>query len=180
MIFEGYPRPEDIERILNLSGFFAFGSGPTNNHYFGALENVHNLIHNFSGGLNPEYNKANPVRLPNGELDPQNGDMVSPGTTAFDPIFWGHHSNVDRLWSEWQKRHPSAGPDNPTSVLPPWTMTVADTADITNLGYEYVMSSHLFETDQFGGPHQVPVGRRGGLGARAGQPRDGGDPASTR
>jgi tyrosinase len=147
LIFEGYPRPEDIERILNLSGFFAFGSGPTNNHYFGALENVHNLIHNFSGGLNPDYNKDSPVRLPNGELDPQNGDMVQPGTTAFDPIFWGHHSNVDRLWSEWQKRNPSAGPDNPTSVLPPWTLTVADTSNIANLGYEYVMSSHLFETD---------------------------------
>jgi tyrosinase len=146
LIFEGYPRPEDIDRILNLSGFFAFGSGPTNNHFFGALEGVHNLIHNFSGGNNPDYNAANPVPLPNGEPNPQWGDMVSPGTTAFDPIFWGHHSNVDRLWSEWQQRHPSAGPDNPTSVLPPWTMTVADTAEISNLGYEYVMSSHLFET----------------------------------
>jgi tyrosinase len=73
--------------------------------------------------------------------------MVSPGTTAFDPIFWGHHSNVDRLWSEWQKRHPSAGPDDPTSILPPWSLTVADSASIAALGYEFVMASHLFETD---------------------------------
>lgn len=22
---------------------------------------------------------------------------------AFDPIFWVHHANVDRLWASWQR-----------------------------------------------------------------------------
>ena len=35
VMFEGYPHPEDIERILNLTDFFTFGSGPTDNHFFG-------------------------------------------------------------------------------------------------------------------------------------------------
>lgn len=138
LIFEAYPTPEDVQRILQIQSFFTFGSGPGSNHFFGAVENIHNLIHNFSGGLNP-----------NGKLpgEPATGDMVSPGTTARDPIFWGHHSNVDRLWSEWQKLHPGSDPDDPTDVLAPWPNTVADVLTISDLGYEYMKSSYLFETD---------------------------------
>lgn len=29
------------------------------------------------------------------------GIMADPETAAFDPIFWVHHCNVDRLWSLW-------------------------------------------------------------------------------
>jgi tyrosinase len=29
------------------------------------------------------------------------GDMGSPGTAAVDPIFYVHHSNIDRLWNLW-------------------------------------------------------------------------------
>ena len=26
-----------------------------------------------------------------------------------DPVFWLHHANIDRLWGEWQRRHPGEG-----------------------------------------------------------------------
>ncbi len=145
LIFEAYPTPEDVERILKIPSFFTFGSGPSSNHFFGAVENIHNLIHNFSGGMNP-----------NGQLpgEPATGDMVSPGTTARDPIFWGHHSNVDRLWAEWQKLHPGADPDDPNDILAPWPNSVKDVLTISDLGYEYLMSAHLFETDP-----KVPITR---------------------
>ena len=143
LIFEAYPTPQDIENILAIPNFFQFGSGPSNNHFLGAVENIHNLLHNFSGGANPAFDQNNP----NNPNEPQFGDMVSPGTTAFDPIFWGHHSNVDRMWWEWQQLHPNTNPDNPQAILPPWTMTVADTMNISRLGYEYVLSSHLYETN---------------------------------
>jgi hypothetical protein len=29
------------------------------------------------------------------------GAMATPPTAAFDPVFWVHHSNIDRLWAEW-------------------------------------------------------------------------------
>ena len=29
------------------------------------------------------------------------GAMADVPTAAFDPIFWVHHSNIDRLWVEW-------------------------------------------------------------------------------
>jgi tyrosinase len=34
---------------------------------------------------------------------------------AFDPIFWAHHTMVDRLWRLWQLRHPGALP--PRAIL---------------------------------------------------------------
>ncbi|MEP7343084.1 MAG: tyrosinase family protein [Acidobacteriota bacterium] len=148
IIFEAYPTPQDIENILALNNFFQFGSGPSDDHFFGALENIHNLMHNFSGGINPAFNPNNP----NNPSEPPVGDMVNAGTTAFDPIFWGHHSNVDRLWADWQKLHPNINPDNPSAILPPWAMTVADSLSTAKLGYEYLKSSHLYETD-----NSVPI-----------------------
>ena len=143
LIFEAFPRPEDVERILQLDNFFAFGSGPEDNHYFGALENIHNLIHNFSGGQNPNFgNSTTPMNIQN----PQFGDMVNAGRTAFDPVFWAHHANCDRIWAEWQKLHTKTGPDDPDDVLPPWNMTVAQTYSTADLGYEYMQSAHLFPT----------------------------------
>jgi len=33
--------------------------------------------------------------------------MGDPETAALDPIFWLHHSNIDRLWEVWRHRDPS-------------------------------------------------------------------------
>jgi tyrosinase len=151
LIFEAYPSPDDITHILQIDNFFNFASGPEDNHFFGALENIHNLIHNFSGGANPNYgNSTEPMNTTN----PQNGDMVNAGRTAFDPIFWAHHSNVDRLWWEWQKLNPNSGPDDPDAILSPWSMTVADTYSVSALGYEYMQSTHSFTASS-----QVPITR---------------------
>lgn len=147
IIFEAYPTPEDVDRILQIKSFFNFGSGPTNNHFFGAVENIHNLIHNFSGGANPNFG----AQFPN---EPQYGDMQAAGTTARDMIFWGHHSNVDRLWADWQSLHPGAEPDDPTDILAPWTLNVEQTFSTSKLGYEYMKSSALFETDS-----NIPITR---------------------
>jgi tyrosinase len=149
LIFEAYPTPDDVENVLQIQNFFAFASGSSNDRFFGALENVHNLIHNYSGGVNPYYANGRPIV----DAEPYTGDMVNAGVTAFDPIFWAHHANVDRLWAEWQRRNPSVGPDNPAAVLPPWNLTVADTASTRKLGYEYAMATHVFPTDS-GNPLQ--------------------------
>ncbi|HEV2802896.1 MAG TPA: tyrosinase family protein [Pyrinomonadaceae bacterium] len=146
IIFEAYPTPGDVDRILQIPNFYTFGSGPASNHFFGALENIHNLIHNFTGGMNP-----NASQFPN---ETPTGLMVSAGTTAYDPIFWAHHSNVDRLWSEWQALHPGATPDDPTDILAPWPLQVQDVYNISNLGYEYLKSAHVYETD-----NRIPITR---------------------
>ena len=38
------------------------------------------------------------------------GDMGSVPTASYDPIFYLHHANVDRLWASWQASHPAALP----------------------------------------------------------------------
>ncbi|KAJ4297390.1 hypothetical protein N0V88_004310 [Collariella sp. IMI 366227] len=58
---------------------------------FGSLEDVHNEIHDRVGG---------------------GGHMSSLDVSSFDPFFWLHHFNVDRLWAIWQDL-------NPTSFMSP-------------------------------------------------------------
>lgn len=70
------------------------------------------------------------------------GTMGVVAWSAYDPVFWAHHSMVDRLWYLWQVQNPNGGPD-PTTLgqpLPPFNVTVGDVMDINKLGYEYASS----------------------------------------
>jgi tyrosinase len=75
------------------------------------------------------------------------GLMVNPLTAAYDPIFWLHHANVDRLWVEWLGL---PGRENPTESA--WSdetfpfhdeeknevsSSAATVVDLGELGYEY-------------------------------------------
>ncbi|WP_261765765.1 MULTISPECIES: tyrosinase family protein [Pseudoalteromonas] len=72
------------------------------------------------------------------------GDMGNPMISPNDPIFWMHHAQIDRIWSEWQKRNPGEKPylEGLERKLAPWDVIYdIDTIDdISNLGddsYEY-------------------------------------------
>jgi tyrosinase len=71
------------------------------------------------------------------------GTMGVVATAAYDPIFWAHHTMVDRLWSLWQVRHSSRGPRPGLwgRVLRALDMTVEDVLDTTALGYDYAAST---------------------------------------
>ena len=84
---------------------------------------------------------------------PSYGLMADPGTAALDPIFYLHHSNIDRMWAEWN----AYGNSNPTAknwldgpaasgergfVMPmpdrsPWVYTPADVNSLSQLDYAY-------------------------------------------
>jgi len=69
-----------------------FGGGASTPMQFenatGALENQpHNIVHDLVGGPT------------SGQCD--GGWMSDPMCAAQDPIFWLHHSNIDRLWNHW-------------------------------------------------------------------------------
>jgi hypothetical protein len=73
------------------------------------------------------------------------GDMGSVPTAAYDPIFYLHHANVDRLWASWQITHPGALPAGEAAfaLLPfprPYStawQTGSDTESTDALGYRY-------------------------------------------
>jgi tyrosinase len=79
------------------------------------LQMIHNNIHGWCGG-----------------------SMGSVPTAAFDPIFWAHHCNIDRIWAIWQTKHPvNLPPGLADLVLAPFPYRVKDVLNIYELGYEY-------------------------------------------
>jgi tyrosinase len=78
------------------------------------------------------------------------GTMGWVATAAYDPIFWAHHTMVDRIWSLWQVKHSNRGP-RPTQwrqVLRGMDMTVEDVLDTTALGYDYAASTASREVER--------------------------------
>jgi len=70
------------------------------------------------------------------------GEMGDANWAAFDPLFWAHHTMVDRLWRIWQHDHPGAVPeadviDQPMTFLKPPSFTVREVLDVAALGYDY-------------------------------------------
>jgi hypothetical protein len=89
------PSAVAISRTMAVRNFLPFRGGrvsfggtpvPAPQHFApraftGGLENQpHNIVHDLVGGP---------------------GLMGNPNTAAQDPIFWLHHSNIDRLWERW-------------------------------------------------------------------------------
>jgi tyrosinase len=101
------PRQTTVQRALRSTTFAGFTQ---------LVEGIHNGVHGWVGGA-----------------------MSAVPVAAFDPIFWAHHSMIDRVWYLWQLSPRSRNP--PASLLdralPPFPMTVRQTLDISNLGYEY-------------------------------------------
>ncbi|TAL04101.1 MAG: tyrosinase family protein [Rhodospirillaceae bacterium] len=59
----------------------------------GVLEQIpHDVIHFAVGGA---------VGVNDPAATQVGGLMSSPPTAAFDPIFWVHHANIDRIWRTW-------------------------------------------------------------------------------
>lgn len=105
------PAPEEVEAVLANRDFTTFQT---------QLESIHDGVHVWTGGT-----------------------MGSIPTAAYDPLFWAHHCMIDRLWYLWQLRNPGAGPPRALldRALAPFPLTVRDTLDITQLGYDYAAST---------------------------------------
>lgn len=72
------------------------------------------------------------------------GDMAG-ASSPTDPLFWLHHSFLDKLWADWQASPRGADPLNVTEELQPanlttgvpFTVTVSSILSISTLGYSY-------------------------------------------
>jgi hypothetical protein len=74
------------------------------------------------------------------------GDLLG-GGSPFDPVFWMHHCNIDRLWDIWAHHHPKGTPDDKdwlTADLPGFCDGKGEKLKLTvedvlggELGYKY-------------------------------------------
>ena len=177
-----YPTADDMAQIMSLESFRDFGGGNLYNDAFGFLDqNPHNTMHIWTGGMNPDYGTSTPdgsalvsspmmaqenrnrgVQVVGRQFhsredlhsQPKYGDMFSNLTASYDPVFWPIHTNIDRIWSEWQQLRPNSSPVDLDAVLTPWNYTVRDTLDMSRFGYEYVKSSRIIPVGL-----ENPVGR---------------------
>jgi len=82
-------------------------------HFSYELEDVvHNCIHDYVGATLAPYDTArlrgmwNKIYQRNA-FDVGGALMANVPSSAFDPIFYLHHGNVDRLWYAWELDHPA-------------------------------------------------------------------------
>jgi tyrosinase len=125
------PQPAINDLIANAATFEDFST---------RIQDVHDFIHGWVGGTDP----TNPN---------VGGDMGNIGTAAFDPIFWAHHTMIDRIWYQWQLKH---GVNNIPAhygekVLAPWGLTVEQVLDVRTLGYDYASSTVAAAPEPGGG-----------------------------
>jgi hypothetical protein len=88
----------------------------------------------------------NQINGPHGSVHVRvGGDMGSVPTASYDPIFYLHHANVDRIWAQWQTAHPGSLPSSEATfqLLPfprPFSaewQTGTDVESTVALGYGY-------------------------------------------
>ncbi|KAL3426473.1 hypothetical protein PVAG01_03264 [Phlyctema vagabunda] len=109
---------EAVSRLLSQNYFDSWASFASTVHnpttdvsvkatHFLSLEFIHNVVHNTVGG---PYKSAADVAAAVAQRDPPAfgykgvglGHMSDVPVAAFDPIFWFHHCNIDRLTAIWQ------------------------------------------------------------------------------
>lgn len=135
----------------DLNGYF-YGGGETGFSHSGSEtgdleQNPHNFVHGMVGGQNAA-----------GQI----GLMGVPATAGLDPIFFLHHSNIDRMWDAWnvtgQNNNPSdvnwlTGPTangNSQFAMPldaqgtAWYYTPADVQTTNNLKYNGSYYSYTY------------------------------------
>ncbi|SFL24726.1 tyrosinase [Nitrosomonas aestuarii] len=87
---------DEVDRYMDNPDFSSFSDDFNNG--------AHGSVHVWVGGSNPSSPLPSKV-----------GDMRSVISAGYDPIFWLHHSMVDKVWFDWQALHP--GVSVPRHVL---------------------------------------------------------------
>jgi Common central domain of tyrosinase len=112
--FDGLPTAADLRTALGQSSYRSFqrqleGGRDEFGTFVPSGSQMHNGLHGYIGG-----------------------HMGDPAISSFDPIFYLHHCNIDRLWAMWQldghaTEYPSAGAKaehGPTDAMYPWVGTL--------------------------------------------------------
>lgn len=140
-IVTGAPTP-------NLFFGMPFSFGDAGSSGSGTFEDApHGTVHLWMGDPNPPS--------PSGPYD----DMGNFAVAARDPIFYGHHANVDRIWTIWRSLggKQRVEPTHPDFLNSQYTfydengdLIIVNTSQILNrTNLRYVLSSQLFRSTIF-------------------------------
>jgi tyrosinase len=82
---------------------------------FGLETDTHNRVHRWIGGI------------------------MATSLSPVDILFWLHHANIDRIWSQWQENHQNLHPslNGNDTIMDPWTYHESELRKISDLGYVY-------------------------------------------
>jgi hypothetical protein len=108
----GLPSATDLNQTLGMTTYPAFQNALEGGVGLSSFNQMHNGLHGWWGGP---------------------GQMSFPSVSPFDPIFYLHHCNIDRLWAMWQadghaNEYPSSGgkpQHNRNDIMYPWVGTTA-------------------------------------------------------
>jgi Common central domain of tyrosinase len=78
-----------------------------------------------------------------GAIGTVNGAMADIPTAAFDPVFWVHHANIDRLWAEW-----SCMPGKGWGPMPPDAWLDEEPWEFMDVGGGVARGSRRFYIDR--------------------------------
>lgn len=158
------------ERLVPKSGMEGCGADGWQGNVSAHQSTLHGRIHGWVGGLLSDTPGAKPAEF---------GTMQNELTSPNDPVFFLHHSQVDRLWALWQQRTDTDTSYKPESGLPhnslhdplrPFKrgnrfLTPADLEDIGELGYRYAAPGERVEAAMV--TTSVKKVRRGRRGKRS-------------
>jgi hypothetical protein len=105
----GLPTTTDLRESLTKATYPAFQNALESGAGLTSFHQMHNRLHGWIGG--------------------PTGQMSDPSYSPFDPIFYLHHCNIDRLWTMWQMdghadEYPSTGgrsQHHRNDIMYPWT-----------------------------------------------------------
>jgi hypothetical protein len=154
---EDYPLPtaQQVKDCLKYGVYdtpdWNYKSDPSFRNYLEGFigPGLHGTVHIWVGGLKNRIIVDNGVQ----KLDTIYRGTMSAGDSPNDPIFWMHHSNIDRIWADWQLEErnwikeyrgylpvkSSIQGINVNDPLPPWfgTSKSSNVVDFYLLGYKY-------------------------------------------
>lgn len=87
--------------------------GQSSSRCSNSIEGIHNTVHGAVGG--------------SGSSGVSGGHMTYLATAAFDPVFWLHHCNVDRLFALWQGIYPNSYGGSQVAPGSTWTIASGST-----------------------------------------------------
>ena len=110
---------QQLEDCLDTTDYNPFSNTSSAGEVDDSLEQPHNDLHVAIGGFTKlKINEDGSVKedslgnfIWDGPIEGANGDMGANEVASYDPIFFLHHSNIDRMLCIWQKKYKKTDPE---------------------------------------------------------------------